>query len=164
MGKAHRSLQTEEQAVICLGEHKPNEILQTNSDIMGLVRTAVSTSGPPAKAPCPRPSLGGRDCGIFHGGLQVDSGHSRDLRPHPGRTNFPEFLPIWDRTFPYHGNVAGGQLRQTGFGDETLQPVLPRQRQELRSFTNRLRFRFRSISEQPGLIRFRGPGAFSPNQ
>ena len=36
--------------------------------------------------------------------------NSRGLKPHPGRTDFPKFLPIWGRTFPYHGNVAGGQL------------------------------------------------------
>ena len=51
----------------------------------------------------------------------------RGLKSHPGRTDFPEFLPIWGRTFPYHGSVAGGQLRQTGSGDETVQPVPPRQ-------------------------------------
>ena len=39
-----------------------------------VVRTAVSTSGPPAKASCPRPSLGGRDCGLYMGGFQVGSG------------------------------------------------------------------------------------------
>ena len=62
---------------------------------------------------------------IFHGGgLPGRLRNSRGLKPHPGRTDFPEFLPIWDRTFPYHGNVAGGQLRQTGSGYETVQLVL----------------------------------------
>ena len=92
-----------------------------------IVRTAVSTSGPPAKASCPRPSLGGRDCGMFHGWSPGRLRNSRGLKSHPGRTDFPEFPPIWGRTFPYHGNVAGGQLRQTGSGDETVQPVLTRQ-------------------------------------
>ena len=121
-----------------------------------VVRTAVSTSGPPAKAPCSRPSLGGRDCGMFHGGFPGRLRNSRSLKPHSGRTDFPEFLPIWGRTFPYHGSVAGGQLRQTCSGDETVQSVRPRQPQQRRNFTNRLGFQFGGISEQPGLIRFRG--------
>ena len=120
-----------------------------------VVRTAILSSGPPAKASCPRPSLG------WAGLRTVPWGpgrlrNSRGLKPHPGRTDSPGFLPIWGRTFPYHGNVADGQLRQTGSGDETVQPLLPRQTEQFRNFTNRLGFQFRGISEQPGLVRFRG--------
>ena len=97
-----------------------------------------------------------RLCEMFHGGFPGRLRNSRSLKPHSGRTDFPEFLPIWGRTFPYHGSVAGGQLRQTCSGDETVQSVRPRQPQQRRNFTNRLGFQFGGISEQPGLIRFRG--------
>ena len=76
--------------------------------------------------------------------------NSRGLKPHPGRTDSPGFLPIWGRTFPYHGNVADGQLRQTGSGDETVQPLLPRQTEQFRNFTNRLGFQSGEFPNNPG--------------
>ena len=101
------------------------------------------------KHPVRGPPWAGRDCGMFHGG-PGRLRNSRGLKPHPGRTDSPGFLPIWGRTFPYHGNVADGQLRQTGSGDETVQPLLPRQTEQFRNFTNRLGFQSGEFPNNPG--------------
>ena len=66
-----------------------------------VVRTAVSTSGPPAKALGPQPWTG-RTAGFPAGvGKRVGPVDVRGLKSHPGRTDFPEFLPIGAKAAPF---------------------------------------------------------------
>ena len=116
----------------------------------------------------PRVASGSRKTGCANRNFAVWSPDENSPGRGPGRSGHrdfpweddpprpaPEFLPIWNQALLFHCAPASGQLRQTGSGDDTMQHVMP---QPLRSFTNRLGFRVRGISEQPWLVRFRGHG------